>query len=331
MRSFVSTVANHPLVSTFFQRGPGRQLASRFVAGETLVEALDASHRLGMDGFRVALDYLGEGVRTMDDADEAAEVYHQTIAMLPGLGVPTTLSIKPSQFGLDLSLSRCVALVERIAREASTVPTAVRLDMEDSRHTDATLELWRELGRRGVRVGVVLQAALRRSPSDLEEILAGGGSVRLCKGAYVEPPNIAYPLKSDVDRAYETMLERLIIGAGRLPVPAPGGLPTAAIATHDEHIIRRAIDLVHQLNPPVGSYEFQMLYGIRRDLQRSLVERGYPLRVYVPWGPSWYPYLSRRLAERPANLIFVATAILADRRKTHQPFHDPAIRRSLRF
>jgi proline dehydrogenase len=173
--------------------------------------------------------------------------------------------------------------------------------------------LWRVLRGRGVEVGVVLQAALRRTPRDLEEIIEGNGSVRLCKGAYAEPDWVAYPDKSDVDHAYSLLLERLLRYAADRPTPPAGSLPTAAIATHDERLIRSAVRQIRELDLPIGSYEFQMLYGVRRTLQDRLLESGYPVRIYTPWGPFWYPYLSRRMAERPANVWFVLRALWHDR------------------
>ncbi len=313
MRVLISTVSGNPVVSAFFQRGPGRALSRRFVAGETLDEALAAARALADTGCRVALDYLGESVKSMDDAESAAKVYLETISRIPAVGAPVSLSIKPSQLGLDISFGRCKDLLRRIALAASLIPTGVRLDMEDSRHTDSTLRLWRELRSEGISVGVVLQAALRRSLTDLDEVLTAGGSVRLCKGAYSEPASIAYPDKPDVDRSYEAMLERLLKHAASSASPTDGYLPIAAIATHDERLIQRALDLIQQLHPPPAAYEFQMLFGIRRELQQTLVNGGYPLRVYTPWGPSWYPYLTRRLGERPANLLFVASALLTER------------------
>jgi proline dehydrogenase len=312
MRGVVTSIASVPTVRSFFERGPGRALAARFVAGETLPEALTVAGALVSQGFRVALDHLGESVATVDEARAAARVYRDTIQQVSIAEIPLSLSIKPSQFGLDLSADLCADLVESVARDAARATIGVRLDMEDSRRTDGTLRVWRMLNERGARVGVVLQAALRRSPADLEEILAAGGSVRLCKGAYAEPSTVAYPRKVDVDRAYEQMLERLLSHAASAAGSRPGFLPIAAIATHDERLIRRAIELTRQLRVPLKSYELQMLFGVRRDLQQAFLTRGYPVRIYAPWGQSWYPYLSRRLAERPANLAFVATAIVKD-------------------
>lgn len=322
MRTIVLTVAHEPHVQSFLTRGPGRSLARRFVAGETLEEALAAARRLVAAGARVSLDYLGEAVTSFADAQAALAVYRTTIAHLRQTDLPVTLSVKPSQFGLDLSRDRCLDLLSELVGLAASAQIGVRLDMEDSSHTDNTLWLWEQLRARGLEVGVVLQAALYRTAADLERVLAAGGSVRLCKGAYLEPPSIAYPRKADVDRAYARLLDRLLRAAAAAPVARVGYLPLAAIATHDERLIARAIELIHQLKLDPDRYEFQMLYGVRRDLQERLIAQEYPLRVYTPWGPSWYPYLTRRLAERPANLLFVVSSLLREalpRRSASEP------------
>ncbi len=312
MRTVVLSIAHEPHIQSFITHGPGRAYARRFVAGETLDDGIDAAVRLGQKGARISLDYLGESVSSFADAEAALAVYHTTIERLRRLDVPVSLSVKPSQFGVKLSPERCLALLAEVVADAATVPVGVRLDMEDSSCTDATLWLADQLRQRGLPVGVVLQAALYRTPADLETVLAVGGSVRLCKGAYAEPASIAYPRKADVDAAYERLLERLLVHAASTSAPNPSHLPWAAIATHDEKLIRRALDLIHRLNLRPDAYEFQMLFGVRRDLQEKLIDMGYPLRVYTPWGPSWYPYLSRRLAERPANLIFFVSSLLSE-------------------
>jgi len=292
--------------------GPGRVLARRFVAGETLDDGIAAAMRLARGGARVSLDYLGEAVSSFGDAEAALAVYREIVDRLRQVEAPVSLSVKPSQFAVDLSRGRCLDLLSEVVRAAARVPAGVRLDMEDSAHTDDTLWLARQLRERCLPVGVVLQAALYRTPADLEAVLATGGSVRLCKGAYAETASIAYPRKADVDAAYARLLERVLANAAAMPAPAAGQLAPAAIATHDERLIHRAIELIHRLKLDPGTYEFQMLYGVRRDLQEKLMGQGYPLRVYTPWGPSWYPYLSRRLAERPANLIFFASSLVSE-------------------
>jgi len=312
VRNLVLGVASEPHFRDFIVHGPGRSLARRFVAGETLDDALAASEDLAARGIRVSLDYLGEAVANLAEAEHAAEIYRQTIDQLKDHHLTASLSLKPTQFGLKLGPERCVDLLEGVVRAAQSVPAGVRLDMEDSSCTEATLQLAEELARRGAPVGVVLQAALYRTPADLDRVIEGGGSVRLCKGAYAEPSAVAYPAKADVDAAYADLLEELLAYAATAPSPAPGQLPRAAIATHDERLIRLATRLIYTYNLDARKYEFQMLYGVRRDLQDQLICQGYPLRVYTPWGPSWYPYLTRRLAERPANLVFFGSSLLAE-------------------
>ncbi|HLG50473.1 MAG TPA: proline dehydrogenase family protein [Chloroflexota bacterium] len=312
VRGLVLSLAREPHIRAFLTRGPGRTLARRFVAGDTLAEGLTAALALWRSGARVSLDYLGEAVTSLADAEAAYAVYRQTLDHLHRIAVPATLSVKPSQFGIDLSRADALRLLSELVDRAAQVPTGIRLDMEDSSRTDATLWLWDQLRQQGRSVGVVLQAALYRTPVDLERVIAAGGSVRLCKGAYAERATVAHPRKSDVDAAYRRLLERLLDYAAAAPPPGPGGLPPAAIATHDLRLIQSALDQIHTLELPPDRYEFQMLYGVRRDLQQWLIAAGYPLRVYTPWGPSWYPYLSRRLAERPANLLFLLRALLAE-------------------
>lgn len=312
MRPIVLSLAREPHVRGFLTRGPGRVLANRYVAGETLEAALGEVRDLVARGARVSLNYLGEAIETFDEAEHAAEVYEATVDRVRGLGTSVTLSLKPSQFGVDLARDRCLDLLARVVGYAGSRGIGVRLDMEDSTHTDPTLWLWRELGRRGTPVGVVLQAALYRTPRDLESVIEAHGSVRLCKGAYLEPPMIAYPRKSEVDAAYARLMERLLGYASVSNPVGPGRLPLAGLATHDERLIHQAIGSIHDLDLDPSLYEFQMLHGVRRDLQDHLLAQGYPLRVYTPWGPAWYPYLARRLAERPANLVFMAASIFRE-------------------
>jgi len=238
VRGVVLAVANEPHVQAFLTNGPGRALARRFVAGETLDEALQSARELGRQGARVSLDYLGESIHSLDEALAARAVYRDTIGRsATELTIPSSFSLKPSQFGLDLDRNRSLELLADVVAEAMRVPTGVRLDMEDSAHTDGTLWLADELAQRGLPVGVVLQAALYRTPGDLDRVLARGGSVRLCKGAYREPASLAYPRKPDVDAAYARLLERLLRAAPQVGVLGPGQLPPAAIATHDPRLV----------------------------------------------------------------------------------------------
>jgi proline dehydrogenase len=281
-------------------------MVSRFVAGETLPPALAALERLREAGFRTTVDALGEAVTTRAAAEAAADEYLETLHALAERGLDRNVSVKLSQMGLAIDPDLCRANLTRILERAAATGTFVRIDMEDHSTTDATLAIWRELrpinSGRGDS-GVVIQSALRRSPADVEALIGEAARVRLCKGAYVEPPSVAYPDKPDVDAAYVALMERLLID-GTSP----------ALATHDERIIARAVAFTRERGIAPDRFEFQMLYGVRRDLQDRLVKAGFGVRVYVPFGTQWYPYFMRRLAERPANVAFLLRNILRERR-----------------
>jgi len=281
-------------------------MVARFVAGESLDDALGALDRLHAAGLRTTVDVLGEAVTTVDEARAAADEYLATLDALTRRGLDRNISVKLSQMGLGVDVEACRDNVRRILERAAATEAFVRIDMEDHETTDATLGVWREL--RSVNAGrgdsgVVIQAALRRSAGDIDLLIAEGARVRLCKGAYVEPATVAYPDKAEVDAAYERLMERLLLD-GTFP----------AIATHDERLIARAVAFTreHAISP--DRFEFQMLYGVRRDVQERLVRAGFGVRVYVPFGTQWYPYFMRRLAERPANVAFVLRSILRERR-----------------
>jgi proline dehydrogenase len=283
-------------------------MVSRFVAGETLPPALAALERLREAGFRTTVDVLGEAVTTRAAAEAAADEYLETLHALAERGLDRNVSVKLSQMGLAIDPDLCRANLTRILERAAATGTFVRIDMEDHSTTDATLAIWRELrpinAGRGDS-GVVIQSALRRSPADVEALIGEAARVRLCKGAYVEPPSVAYPDKPDVDAAYVALMERLLID-GTSP----------ALATHDERIIARAVAFTRERGIAPDRFEFQMLYGVRRDLQDRLVKAGFGVRVYVPFGTQWYPYFMRRLAERPANVAFLLRNILRERRSS---------------
>jgi proline dehydrogenase len=283
-----------------------RSMVSRFVAGETLPEALTALERLRDAGFRTTVDVLGEAVTTRAAADTAADEYLATLDALASRGLDRNVSVKLSQMGLGIDHDACRSNLTRILEHAAATDAFVRFDMEDHSTTDATLALWRELrpinAGRGDS-GVVIQAALRRSADDVDALVAEAARVRLCKGAYVEPASVAYPDKSDVDEAYGSLMERLLL-EGTFP----------ALATHDERIVARAVAFARERGIQPDRFEFQMLYGVRRDLQDRLVRAGFGVRVYVPFGTQWYPYFMRRLAERPANVAFVLRSVLRERR-----------------
>jgi proline dehydrogenase len=244
----------------------------------------------------VTLDHLGESVSSLEEATEARNVYLRTLDAIhaePGQG-GGNVSLKLTQFGLDLSYDACLANVDVLVRRAAELGAFVRIDMESSEYTDRTLAIVRTLFQRYGAVGVVIQSYLRRSQRDIAQLCDEKIRVRLCKGAYLEPPSVAFPEKADVDRSYIELTQYLL---------AHGVYP--AIATHDEVMIEAAKKYAAANHIAPERFEFQMLYGIRRDLQRSLVDGGYRLRLYVPFGKAWYPYYMRRLAERPANVLFV--------------------------
>jgi proline dehydrogenase len=271
-----------------------QRLATRFVAGETLDQALAVARKLNAEGITVTLDHLGESVSTLEEAAEARDVYLRTLDAIHGNGIQGGVSLKLTQFGLDLSWEQCLANVEQLVRRATELSSFVRVDMESSDYTDRTLDVVHTLHARFGAVGVVIQSYLYRSQADIEKLCAAKIGVRLCKGAYLEPAAVAFPRKSDVDKSY-LELTRYLLTNGVYP----------GIATHDEAVIRQACQFVTERQVPHDSFEFQMLYGIRRDLQRRLVAEGYRLRLYVPFGKAWYPYYMRRLAERPANVFFM--------------------------
>jgi proline dehydrogenase len=282
-----------------------RSMVARFVAGETLEEALGALERLQAAGFATTVDVLGEAVTSADDARAAAGAYLETLDTLAARGLDRNVSVKLSQMGLGLGWDVCRENIGRVLDRAAEHGAFVRIDMEDHATTDATLALWRELRPRNAGrgdSGVVIQSALRRSPADVEALIAEGARIRLCKGAYVEPAAVAYPDKADVDAAYEELMIRLL---------RDGTFP--AFATHDERLIARAVALAKAEGIGPERFEFQMLYGIRRDLQERLVKAGFGVRIYVPYGTQWYPYFMRRLAERPANVAFILRSILRER------------------
>jgi len=288
-----------------------RSMVARFVAGETLDEALVALQRLRDAGLRTTVDVLGEAVTSVADAAAAADEYIATLDALAARGLDRNVSVKLSQMGLGLDDDACRSNVRRILERAAEHEAFVRIDMEDHTTTDATLALWRDLrpinAGRGDS-GVVIQAALRRTPADVDALIAERARIRLCKGAYVEPASVAFPDKFDVDAAYGRLMERLL---------ADGAFP--AIATHDERLINRALRFVRHGGIAADRFEFQMLYGVRRDLQERLVRAGFGVRVYVPFGTQWYPYFMRRLAERPANVAFVLRSILREGRDGRAP------------
>ncbi len=278
-----------------------RGLSSRFVAGETLAEALAVSRRVNGEGIAITLDHLGENVTSLDEAAASRDVYLEALMQLSQNGIQGNVSLKLSQFGIDLSADACRSNVEMLVRRAAEIGSFVRVDMEGSDYTGRTLQLVENLHARDGCVGTVIQAYLHRSAADVAMLCARGIRVRLCKGAYLEPPEVAFSQKADVDRNFVTLMQTLL---------ATGTYP--AIATHDPRMIEETKRYARERQIAPDRFEFQMLYGIRRDLQRRLVAEGFRLRLYIPFGKAWYPYFMRRLAERPANLLFLARNLWRD-------------------
>lgn len=282
---------------------PGaRTLARRFVAGETVEDGVAAARALNRAGHTVSLDYVGEAVHSEADAAAAADIYLRLIDRIRKEKLDANVSLKLTQLGQDIGDAFLRGNVGRVLDRAREVGMFVRFDMESSAYTQRTIDFFRTIWDEGYRdVGIVLQSALRRSAGDARMANELGARVRLCKGAYQEPESVAYPEKWEVDKRFVELMQTLL---------SDGAYP--GIATHDEAMIAatRRYAAAHEI--PKSAFEFQMLYGVRRDLQHELRGQGYNLRVYVPFGEAWYPYLMRRLAERPANLFFMVNAVLAE-------------------
>ena len=282
--------------------GTPASFARRFIAGETVAEAIEAARSLEQRGLAHTLDLLGESVASREAANAATREYFEVLDAIVRAGIGRGLSLKVTQLGLDVDRTAARDNLRRILERAEAAGFFVRIDMESSTYTDVTLEMFEAMWREGYRrIGIVLQAALRRSEQDLARMNALGASVRIVKGAYREPGTVAYQKKADVNRAYARMLERALT-EGHQP----------AIATHDVAMIDLAKTIARERRIGPDRFEFQMLYGIRRDLQSSLVKDGYRVRVYVPFGCEWFPYFMRRLGERPANITFVIRNVLSD-------------------
>ena len=274
------------------------RLTSRFIAGNTLEQELAVCQKLNGEGILASLDHLGESVTSLAEAERSRDSYLAALDQIAARGLQATVSVKLTQLGLDFSVADCRANVERLVERAKTIGSTVEIDMESSGYVDRTLALVSLLHAKHGCIRAVIQAYLYRSESDIENLSKQSIPVRLCKGAYKEPSDVAFPDKQDVDNNYLRLMTRLLeIGA------------YPAIASHDQKIIRHALRYVKERNIAPDRFEFQMLYGIRRDLQKRLVEGGHRLRLYVPYGDAWYPYFMRRLAERPANVLFVARSL----------------------
>jgi len=297
LRASLLWLSEQPRVFRFVRnnRLAGR-LASRFVAGETIDTAMAVLRDLNAAHISASLDLLGESVHRAEEARAARDVYLQLLDRIHSAGAEANVSVKLTQMGLDIDESLCLENMRAILTRAKQYGSFVRIDMEGSAYTQRTLDFFTRTVHPefGNTAGVVLQSYLRRTAADVETMIALGARVRLCKGAYKEPADIAFPDKRDVDASYVSCLERLL---------EHGTYP--GIATHDERIITHARAFAKGRRIDPSRYEYQMLYGVRRDLQHELRAAGYGMRVYVPFGSHWYPYLMRRLAERPANIGFI--------------------------
>jgi proline dehydrogenase len=302
-QALVLWLTERPLVRRIVQRSlPGRRFAGRFVAGDTLQDGLHAAEDLAGRGIAAMLDHLGENVESPEQAAAAADAYILALKQSrERTGLDCNISVKLTQLGLDAGVDVCVENVERVLQVAAeTSPaTLVMFDMEAHEYVDRTLDVYLSLRGRYPALGVCLQSCLRRTLADAQRIGGPDGIVRMTKGAYLEPSDLAFQRRSDVDRGY-VQVGKHLLDAGS----------TVHFATHDERLVDGALEYADRTRVPRERYEFQMLYGIRRDLQSRLVEGGQPVRVYVPYGTQWYPYLTRRMAERPANAwFFVSNAL----------------------
>jgi proline dehydrogenase len=279
----------------------GRTMSSRFVAGMTVEDAVAACERVNREGIAVSLDSLGESVTGEAEARASADVYHQLLDLIESRRLNANVSVKLSQVGMDFDPALAERIVGEMVEHAAAVKSFVRIDMEGSPYTEATIAMTERLAARFPgSVGTVLQAYLYRTEADTERLLDQGIRIRLCKGAYKEGPDVAFADKSEVDANYVKLMKRMVTFA------RDGRGVFCGMATHDEAIVDAMRAFVHEHGVNTEAFEFQMLYGIRRDLQRRLVAEGFGVRVYIPFGPEWYPYFMRRLAERPANVLFLA-------------------------
>lgn len=278
-----------------------RSAASRFVAGDRHEDALTVATELNRQGFRVTLDLLGESVSERAEAERATAEYSDSLELIEQSEASTTISLKLTQLGLDISTEFCTDNLRRIVERADVLGNFVRIDMEHSAYTERTLQVFCSVFGEHQNVGIVIQSYLKRSEQDVKRLIDLGAPVRLCKGAYQEPSSVAFQDKAKVDSSYVRLMQLLL----------DGGTPTA-IATHDERMIEATLEYAQANKIARDAYELQMLYGVRRRLQRELVADGLPVRLYLPYGSQWYSYFMRRMAERPANLLFVLRAMLGD-------------------
>ncbi len=303
LRETLVFLSKNKTAKAIVTHAPGaRQAARRFVAGETIDDGIKAAHRLNSQGLLVALDYLGEAVHSKEEAAAAADVMIKVVDRIHDEQLNSTISVKLTQLGQDVDEGFLKENVLRLIEHAAKYDVFVRFDMESSAYVQRTLDFFRSLWDDGHHnIGIVLQSYFFRSESDVRMANALGVRVRLCKGAYVEPPDLAYQAKAEVDRNF-VHLSRLLLEGGNYP----------AIATHDPKMIEAARSFAKEKGIGPEKFEFQMLYGVRRDLQDSLSKNGYNVRVYVPFGEAWYPYFMRRMAERPANMFFMVNNVFRE-------------------
>lgn len=295
--AFITLSASRSLRSFAEKTALGQRLSSRFVAGLTIEDVLRATRAMNQRGLGVSVDNLGENVTNADEARHSAQLYHQMLDQMAVQQLNANVSVKLTHMGLDVDEALALELISSLVQHAARINNFVRVDMEGSAYTQRTLDFVRRLHSEpeyAGHVGAVIQSYLRRSEKDVEQLVAERIRIRLCKGAYKEPPEIAFEKKSDVDANYVALMKILL----------KSGIYNG-IATHDENMIRATIDFARQEKIKADAFEFQMLYGVRRDLQQKLIKDGWRCRVYIPFGAEWYPYLMRRLAERPANAVFI--------------------------
>ncbi len=303
LRAFFLWLADRRWLGRVAMRTPLlRAMPLRFVAGTTLDQAITAVRALNKTGASATLDVLGESVSDRASADRAAAAYVETIERIAAEKLDANVSIKLTQMGLDLGVAECLAVLAPIVEAGARHQIFVRIDMESSDYTDRTLEVVDQLRAKGHDTGPVIQSYLHRSPADVERLAADRVRTRVCKGAYAESPEIAHQERKEVGDAFVKLSQRLLEADAY-----PG------VATHDPDMIERVATFARERDIGLDRFEFQMLYGVRRDLQRSLLERGHRLRIYVPFGTEWYPYFMRRLAERPANVLFVLRSVFGER------------------
>jgi len=313
LRILLSYLAQAVWARRIVQRwGFAQIMAARFVSDETLDQAVDVVKELNNRGINATLDHLGENVCTEEDARQSADEILTLIDKLNHEGVTSGVSIKLSQIGLVVDAALCEENLLKILERAKSKDVFIRVDMEDSSLTEKTLDLFTKTRNQGYHsiVGIAIQSYLYRSEDDVRKLLEKGSPIRICKGAYKEPPGIAFPKKRDVDKNFDKITELLLdssLAEGSRISPDGSFPPIPAIGTHDQKRINHALEYARIINLPMTGLEIQMLYGIRTSLQDQLAEKGYPVRVYVPYGSEWCPYFVRRLAERPANLWFFLT------------------------